>query len=564
MNPPNVMGRRLAFAALALALTLANCFKPLVSDDPSYVQFARHVAAHPLDPYGFDFDGAMPANQVLAPPVVLYWLAGCIRLCGEQPFLWKLGLLPFCGLFVAVLHALGRRFARGLELPLTAMLVLSPTFLPSVNLMLDVPAQALGLSALVLFLRAADRGSWWLAVLAGLTCGLACETKYTAFVIPAVILAHGCLNGRVRMALLTVALTTGVFVAWESFTAARYGQSHFLTAIAARPGSHQFNRKAQLILPFFGLTGGVAPFLIPAGWLALRRSRRAVLGAMIAIPVAFGTIAGVPLLARLWTVPTPQFQSLVNAVAVGALGVLLWGTLGAVIARLCERPALPRSWLGPVSRSHLFLVAWLAFEVLGYFALSPFPAVRRVMGPVIVATLLVGRLASRTCRDRARAAQFRAAVAGAVVLGLTFFAIDLRDAHAQQELAERAVAWALGSAPASGVWVYAGCGLRFYAERSGARALSAPSCRPAVGDLVVQELDNDYCLSLVNGLPGHAVSAAVLHSRAGFPLHTENGYYGGRTPIEYLPGSMHGVRIFRVQPEAAAASRNAVAPGVTR
>src|SRR5438105_5724101 len=135
MNLPNVTGRRLALTALALALTLANCFKPLVSDDPSYVQFARHVAEHPLDPYGFNFDDALPANAILAPPVVLYWLAGCIRVCGENPFLWKLGLLPFCGLFVAALHALGRRFARGLEVPLTAMLVLSPTFLPSLNLM---------------------------------------------------------------------------------------------------------------------------------------------------------------------------------------------------------------------------------------------------------------------------------------------------------------------------------------------------------------------------------------------------------------------------------------------
>ena len=74
-----------------------------------------------------------------------------------------------------------------------------------------------------------------------------------------------------------------------------------------------------------------------------------------------------------------RLQSLVNAAAVGTLGVLLWATLAAVIARLCERPAAPRTWLGPVSRTHLFLAAWLAFEVFGYFALSPFPAVRRVM-----------------------------------------------------------------------------------------------------------------------------------------------------------------------------------------
>jgi hypothetical protein len=169
-----------------------------------------------------------------------------------------------------------------------------------------------------------------------------------------------------------------------------------------------------------------------------------------------------------------------------------------------------------VRRTHLFLVAWLAFEVLGYFALSPFPAVRRVMGPVIVATLLVGRLASRTCRDRARAAQVRWVVAGASIFGLMIFAIDVRDATARRELGERAVAWARQHDPSARTWVYAGCGMRYYAEQAGATPLCSTNCRPAPGDLVIQELGNDYCLSLVSGLPGYAASAPTLYSRDGF------------------------------------------------
>ena len=38
---------------VAHAFTLANIFKPLVVDDPAYFQLARHIASHPLDPYGF-------------------------------------------------------------------------------------------------------------------------------------------------------------------------------------------------------------------------------------------------------------------------------------------------------------------------------------------------------------------------------------------------------------------------------------------------------------------------------------------------------------------------------
>jgi hypothetical protein len=38
----------------ALALTVANSLKPLVIDDPVYVEFARQALAHPGDPYGFE------------------------------------------------------------------------------------------------------------------------------------------------------------------------------------------------------------------------------------------------------------------------------------------------------------------------------------------------------------------------------------------------------------------------------------------------------------------------------------------------------------------------------
>ena len=36
----------------------------------------------------------------------------------------------------------------------------------------------------------------------------------------------------------------------------------------------------------------------------------------------------------------------------------------------------------------LFLLSWLLLEVVGYVALTPFPAVRRIMGVVVVTTLL--------------------------------------------------------------------------------------------------------------------------------------------------------------------------------
>ena len=41
--------------ALALLVVGANAVKPVLIDDTAYLAFARHIAAHPLDPYGFAF-----------------------------------------------------------------------------------------------------------------------------------------------------------------------------------------------------------------------------------------------------------------------------------------------------------------------------------------------------------------------------------------------------------------------------------------------------------------------------------------------------------------------------
>src|SRR5438067_723116 len=147
---------------LALALTALNAMKPLQIDDTAYSYYARQAARRPLDPYGFEvfwYQYPQPANEVLAPPLLPYWWSFAVRLFGEQPVLWKLWLLPFSVLLVASLATLCHRFARGLELPLLTMTVLSPAILPSLNLMLDIPALALSLLAVCIFLRACDRSS---------------------------------------------------------------------------------------------------------------------------------------------------------------------------------------------------------------------------------------------------------------------------------------------------------------------------------------------------------------------------------------------------------------------
>src|SRR5271156_2324154 len=118
-QPANFPRRRrslLRVVSVALVFTAFDVAKPVHIDDTAYVLRAHHIAAHPLDPYGgtiFWYDHPEPANAILVPPVLPYWLALSIRLFGENPFLWKLGLFPFALLFAAALDFLLLRCCPG-------------------------------------------------------------------------------------------------------------------------------------------------------------------------------------------------------------------------------------------------------------------------------------------------------------------------------------------------------------------------------------------------------------------------------------------------------------------
>src|SRR5262249_26193994 len=151
-------------------------------DDSAYALLARHIADDPLRPYGPPPNGfpliwyqePQGAFTLLAPPVLPYWLALEQRLFGDEPVLWKLGLFPFCWLSTGGRFSLLRRFAAGWERPLLLLTVVSPAFLPGLNLMLDLPAAGLMLAALAVFLRALEvpKSSWRLLILAGALAGL--------------------------------------------------------------------------------------------------------------------------------------------------------------------------------------------------------------------------------------------------------------------------------------------------------------------------------------------------------------------------------------------------------
>jgi 4-amino-4-deoxy-L-arabinose transferase-like glycosyltransferase len=544
---------RVGAIVLAVVFTLLNAVKPLHIDDSYYYIHARHIAEAPFDPYGFSFmfiNQWLPANNALAPPLLLYWWAAAIRLFGTQPLLWKLWLLPFSLAFSLSLAALFERFASGLVRPLLCMTVLSPTFLPSLNLMVDVPALALSLLGLVVFMRAVDRDSWTLAMLAGFAVGLAMQTKYTAILAPPVALAYALLWKRPRL-WVGFALPAGaVFVLWEAFVAFRYGESHFLHHLRAAPNAQ--DTRLGLVIALFTVTGGLAPAIGLLGLVALRWRGWLVGGAACAAALVYLCL----------TVGICDFdRELLAAPGIGTLRVidLLFGLMGVGVFVACL--AVARSLLSSpgsaagLDRALAFLLCWLAIEIIGSVAISPFPAARRVMGIVVVLSLLVGRLASRTCAAGEARRRLNQIAAGGVALGLLFYAADWREAFAEKQAVAAALK-RIGPLPAGAtVWHTASWGFQYYAEDAGIKLLipehtSDGSTPPTPTRLHA----GDWLLLVDVHIPQEWVHPPEDAARVVDSVEISDGltldalhFYSGRAPLEHRDRNKPRVRVTLVR-----------------
>jgi hypothetical protein len=536
---------------LALALALSNAPKPLHIDDSCIWQYARQVASAPLDPYGFvsfTAERPEPANEALAPPGLAYWWAIAIRLFGDRPLLWKLWLLPLCVLFTWSLHALLRRFATPLELPLLALVVFSPLVLPALNLMLDIPALALSLCAFELYLRACDRlaeargeAAWSLAGAAGVAMALASQTKYTGLLMPAILFAHALLFRRLRPWAIATAIAATLFVGWETFVWLRYGHSHFV--FHYRANHSDWASKLAFAAPLVPLMGALAPGVLLLGLLALGRSARARLAAGLAA-TAFTLVALVPEHAARFGPGQAQAHEPVTLALVlfSLLGTATLATLACVAARLLREPA----------RLDWFLVAWLGLELAGYFAMSPFPAARRVLGLFLASTVACGRLLARATAPQDRRAIWQA-VAFSSGLGLLFAAVDFHEAWQTRRIVERAADWIRPrSAPGSRIFYVGHWGFQYYAERAG---MIAAVDRQFYGRTILRAGDwlvvpNHRVMQQRFWIdPDRSAPLEVIRLSDPLPLRTLYCYYQGRTPLERHDGARMEVTVHRVLDE---------------
>lgn len=531
--------RRNSWQAIAWVVTLAsamiglNAAKPLHMDDAVYHLYAQQIAAHPGDPYGLEVvDYWMPPKSgmdVLAPVWLPYLWSTSIRVFGDNLLLAKLWLAPFPFLLVGSTWFLARRFARGFEGVLTGLVAFSPAILPSMNVMLDVPTLALGLTALAVFGRACDRGSIARAILAGLIAGAAINTKWTGFLAPAAIGLYGLTHRRLRLGLLAMAVAAAVFIGWEVWIASIYGQSHFLNHSKRQHTTllDRLNSAKALV----SILGGVAPAVLLLGQVGLKRRWIAL-------------VTGVALTAGFVAIPFGFNPQLVFLPA----GGLLVAVLATVSLRLLRRH---RNMSGTggwrIDANSLFLALWLVLEIVGFSVLSPYSAVRRVLGIVVVATLLTGRLASRTCRTAPGRRAVGLVTCSGMLLGLAYFGVDLWESRVEEKAATDSAWFALDHVePGHMAWFAGRWGFRDHAARAGLTPLVSGRSTLKPGDLLVVHDNKVEMEPRINIDPALAEEIDVARYNDRLPLRVVPNFYAGKEPLQRQVGPRMVVHIYRV------------------
>jgi len=530
---PLLTGRQAtALIGLALLLTLLNALKPVRIDDTFYIFFAQQIALYPFDPAGFElhwFEWPMHASDQLAPPLLIYWLGGAAKLFGAEPVLWKLSLLPFALLLVFSLHALCRRFTPGIEMPLVCFIALSPAFLPGFNLMLDVPVESLIFAALATFMLASDRSCIRLTALAGMLAGLAMLTKYTGVIAPAAILLYALFFGRIRLAFLACALSAAIFLGWEFVTYLMYGRSQFLfTLFNAFTEPWDKLQLAEALLKTLGaIHVGIVLLILVAwaasGWLLATIAALALAG--------FGMIAWQP----------------AQDVAFTMFGIAAAMAIVAACLKLLQPAGQGQWWhsLWRERRQECFLVGLLLLELAAYFAISPFGAVRRLMGLVVISTLVAGRLATTGAPSTMSSRALWGAAIFNVIMGLGFYGLDFREAQAFKHGVDRTEAVIASHAPQATAWYLGRWDFQFHAERKGMRPLVPEHSQVRAGDWIV--VPDQASASAIAAGADEVELVDTITIDDSLRLTTHPIYYAGFVPLEHRDRPRLQVQLYRAR-----------------
>jgi hypothetical protein len=187
----------------------------------------------------------------------------------------------------------------------------------------------------------------------------------------------------------------------------------------------------------------------------------------------------------------------------------------------------------------------MGLELAGYFVLSPYPAVRRVLGVVVVGALTSGHLAARYLGERPCRDLVRLAVVAGCVAGLVAFAVDLDLYRVEKRGAEHA--WRRIRRVDTGhtIWYQGEGAFEFQAALVGMKQLDAPDVSPQPGDWLALPRIRGGTMVPLPIPPGWTPQGQVA-LRAGLPWRS--GYQVGGSALEHQEGALLVLALVRYEP----------------
>jgi hypothetical protein len=179
--------------------------------------------------------------------------------------------------------------------------------------------------------------------------------------------------------------------------------------------------------------------------------------------------------------------------------------------------------------------------------ISPYPAVRRVIGLGVAAALLAARAVSLREGAAETRSGVRIATTFGLALGLLYFGSDLADARARRDLVERAVerlAQLGADREQETIWYIGHWEIQFYAERAGMHPVVAGESHLRAGDWLV--LPDNVPRPPISFLSGYFRQEDQLVATSVSPWSTIVAYYGGTAAPLRRQSERAVVRILRV------------------
>lgn len=471
--------KTIVFIVILWSLATAfNITKAVHIDDTAYIEEAREIIKNPLHPMtgmvNF-FDTLEPIRLRFHPLLIPYLYAGVMVLFGESLLALHALMSFFSLLSILFFYKLSRLFVPVHPEIVTALFVLSPAFIPSQNLMLDIPQLATWLIFFYFLFDSADKKKTTRGyAISSVLIGVSSLIKYAGFILFPIMVLILALRRHFTL-LWTVVFGVAILIGWSLFNLFDYGAIHILQAQNTVITSYVVGRRTL----FYVITlGALVPFSFL--FLDLKGERKKSI-----ILLLLGTAISVYASIRYWKYDWESPIYFYLRLYFFANGLFVLGT--AVNYSLEYFWSMKKKLLVEDSIRLLILSVWFWGSSIYLIIFVPFMAVRHMIVVLPALFLILFSLKGRLISRQLYLIGMTVTIILASLLGIS----DWQTAKIYQTSipAIQSKIQTLGYSGRT-VWVGGHWGIQYYGKRAGFQQYDVWKTNFQNGDLVVMA-DNE-------------------------------------------------------------------------